>query len=276
MLISKQLNYGNHKNLINNNINIFCQFFVSNNLERQKEINYVLKKNVNNRFINNIYLLNEKIYTDSELDIKSNKIIQVNIKKRLEFKDVFLFIKNNNIKGYNILINSDIFFDNSIENLLYSDLHNSRKMCALLRYEYNIHNINDSKLCGAENNSQDTWILHSNNELSYEDINNFDFEFGKPYCDNAIVYIFNKLNFEVINDPSSIKTYHYHDTNLRSYDMEKDRVKKDIMYIKPFKNKNKEAFTNLDNSSYNLYICIFILVIIAILNYNKITKLFIQ
>jgi hypothetical protein len=98
------------KNLINNDINFIYQYYISNNIDRNNEIKFVLNRNVNNKFINRIYLLNERIYTNDELGIISKKIIQININSRLKFSDVFSFINFDNIKGYNIIANSDIFF----------------------------------------------------------------------------------------------------------------------------------------------------------------------
>ena len=118
------------------NINIFCQFFIHSNKERQNEILKCLKLNVENKYITNIYLLNERIYSEEELDVSSNKIVQVDIKNRLKFKDVFDYINDNNIQGYNVIINSDIFFDETIKGLFKSDIHLNKKMYALLRYEY--------------------------------------------------------------------------------------------------------------------------------------------
>jgi hypothetical protein len=271
-LISKKLTKYNEKNLIDNKINLFYQFFINNNLDRQKEIEYVLNKNVNNPYINNIYLLNEKIYTNQELGISSNKIIQINIGTRLKFSDVFIFINNNNIKGYNILLNSDIFFDDSINNLLYSDLHNTRKMCSLLRYEFNIQDINKSKLfTGCLSCSQDTWIIHSNNKLTEIEIANLDFEFGKPGCDNALIYLFNKFNFEIINDPLSIKTYHYHSTNYRTYTT-KDTVQKKFMNILPYYNESFNNTTNIvkndNNFSFNIILLLLLFLMVIFIKIN--------
>ena len=241
----------------NNNINLFCQFFINKTIERQNEIKYVLEKNVNNNFINNIYLLNEKIYTDEELGVKSDKIIQIDIGKRLEFKDVFNFIKNNNVKGYNIILNSDIFLDDSIEKLLYSDLHNTRKMCCLLRYELNIDDINKSKLFDLQSCSQDTWII---------EISKFNFEFGKPACDNVLVYLFYKeLKFEIINDPEIIKTYHYHHTNMRNYTESGRLVGLSYADITPA--SIIEGFTSIKKNINPLNILILIILIILII-YN--------
>lgn len=267
-LKSNKLYQSKNKNLIDNNINLFCQFFINKNIERQKEIEYVLQKNVDNKFVNNIYLLNEKIYTDKELGIKSDKIKQINIGKRLKYNDTFNFIKNNNIKGYNIIINSDIFFDNSIEKLLYSNLHDTKTMCCLLRYELNTNDINKSELHkGLYPSSQDTWIIHSNNQLTDKEINNFDFNFGVPGCDNAIVYIFHKLNFEVINDPFSIKSYHYHTSNDRTYDTSQRVVMSyaDIMPYYEIQDKKIEGFKSIENKKNYLNLIMLIILIIMVI-----------
>ena len=261
-LVSKKLHKNNNINMIDNKINLFLQFFINNNKERQLEIVYVLKKNIDNPYIDKIYLLNEKIYTNDELGLSSDKIVQININKRLKFSDVFIFINNNNIKGYNILLNSDIFLDNSINNLLYSDLHSSRKMCSLLRYDLNSEDINKSELCTHYLTfSQDTWIIHSNNKLTQSEINNLDFEFGKPGCDNALIYLFNQFNYEIINDPTSIKTYHYHSSNYRTYN-ETDRINKEYMYIIPY---YIELFNNNTVSNTNLNITLFLFLLLFLL-----------
>ena len=39
-------------------INLFYQFFIHSNIERHKEITYCLRKNIENKHITKIYLLN--------------------------------------------------------------------------------------------------------------------------------------------------------------------------------------------------------------------------
>ena len=261
-IISKQLTRNNTINLTDNKINLFLQFFINSNFERQHEIEYVLKQNVNNQYIDAIYLLNEKFYTDDELGVKSHKIIQINIGSRLKFSDVFLFINSHNIKGYNILLNSDIFFDDSIYNLLYSDLHYTKTICALLRYEFDTDNINKSKLYNDyPSRSQDTWIIHSNNTLTNDQINKLDFPLGRLGCDNALAYLFHSFNYELINDPLSIKTFHYHSSNHRTYTEGERITNKPYLHIFPF---NIELFGNT-NSNYFIVIVIVILIIIVLL-----------
>jgi hypothetical protein len=101
---------------INNNdkteVHIFSQFFVHNDKQRRDEIIFCLNNNNDNDNITKIHLLNERIYTDDEMGIKnSGKIIQTDIQHRIKFKDVFSYIRKNNIQGYLVFVNIDIFFD---------------------------------------------------------------------------------------------------------------------------------------------------------------------
>ena len=213
--ISEETNVQSNSN--NEAINIFCQYFIHPNKERQLEITRCLKNNVKNKYITKIYLLNERIYTDEELDISSNKIIQVDVKTRLKFKDVFEYIQTNDIKGYNVIVNSDIFFKKNIKNLFKSDIHINKKMYALLRYEYNVLDPEKTYLFGPRGDSQDTWIIHSNFSIGKKESKIFNFEFGKPGCDNKMTYLMTILGYEIINDPTFIRSYHIHETNIRNY-----------------------------------------------------------
>ena len=206
------------------NINIFCQYFIHSDKKRHAEIKKCLKYNIKNKYITKIYLLNEKIYSRDELGVTSDKIVQVNIGKRLKFQDVFDYISSNNVTGYNVIINSDIFFDETIKNLYKSDIHINKKMFALLRYEYDQNNYQESKIFGPRGDSQDTWIVHSNFNIPKSQSKIFNFEFGKPGCDNKLTYLMSVLGFEIINDPKFIKTIHVHNTNVRNYNSS-DKIK---------------------------------------------------
>ena len=213
---SKKLPITNSQN--NDPVFLFNQFFIPKTKQRYEEIKFCLKKNVENSNIDTIYLLGERIYTTDELGIKSDKIIQKNIKKRLTFKDVFSFVRRNNMKGYMIFVNSDIFFLNeTIKNIKKSTFHCEKLFGALLRYEYNNKDISKSKIFGPRFDSQDTWILHSNYLIPLFAENAFDFEFGKPGCDNKLIYLMNILGYEIVNDPKNIQTLHFHKEQGRSY-----------------------------------------------------------
>lgn len=245
--VSQETNVQNTSN--NEPINLFCQFFIHPNKERQLEITTCLKNNVKNKYIKKIYLLNERIYSDEELDVSSNKIIQADIKRRLQFKDVFEYIHSNDIKGYNIIINSDIFFKKNIKNLFKSDIHLNKKMYALLRYEYNVLDPEKTYLFGPRGDSQDTWIIHSNFNIGKKECKIFNFEFGKPGCDNKMTYLMTLLGYEIINDPTFIRSYHIHETNIRNY-TSNDRVLPPYEIVFP---KKQFEIMKIENNSLNLF-----------------------
>jgi hypothetical protein len=228
----------------NENLNLIYQFFIHKNIKRNEEIKKCLEFNVKNKFITKIYLLNERIYTNNELGIESDKIIQHDIKKRLRFHDVFKFINDNNIIGYNIIINADIFFDETINNLNYSNLNINKTFMALLRYEYDTQDITRSILSGPRFDSQDTWIIHSNFKIDKEKYKIFNFEFGKPGCDNKIVYLMNILGYEIMNDPYKIKTYHYHNVPIRDYNIN-DLIDKPWGIIVPCNTEIEKIYPSL-------------------------------
>ena len=222
----------------NKDIHLFCQFFIHRDKTRYNEIKECLRLNTINPHITHIHLLNERIYTIEELGLYSNKIIQTTIGVRLKYNHIFKYIRENTILGYYILANSDIFFDETISKLLVADIHCThdaltttttnmvinKKMFALLRYEYNGQNIQQSTLFGPRFDSQDTWIFHSSNSIQepYEKI--FNFQFGQPGCDNKMLYLMKILGYEIYNDPQFIKTYHYHSNPTREYSG-KDAIK---------------------------------------------------
>jgi len=199
-------------------INLIYQYFIPTKSDRFNEIKNTLYRNVMNKYITKIYLLNERIYTTEELGIKSDKIIQIVIGKWLKFKDVFSFVDEFNINGYIIMTNSDIFLDDTISKLHYTDLDKSEKMICLLRWEYRGEdNLNKCKIFGPRWDSQDTWIFHSNYKVEKKYHEWFDFSFGQPGCDNKIIYLLLMLGIELNNDPVMFKTYHYHMEINRNY-----------------------------------------------------------
>ena len=200
-------------------IHLFTQFFIHKKHQRNKEINVCLNNNANNPHINKIHLLNERMYTHQELNVANNhqKIKQENIGQRITFKHIIQYIRTQNIKGYFIFSNMDIFFDDTLKNVKKSTIHEQKKMFALLRYEYNDTNPTQSNIFGPRFDSQDTWIFHSNHFIQSHQEKIMNIPFGQPGCDNKIVYLMNVLGFEVINDPHFIKTYHYHKETTRNY-----------------------------------------------------------
>ena len=116
---------------VNDEIILIQQFFIHSNSERYKEIKETLSYNTYNKYIDKIILLNERIYSSEELGVSSDKIKQVNIKKRLTYKDAFDYAETLGDNKYIILSNSDIFFDATIKRIKISGLTTNKKLFSL-------------------------------------------------------------------------------------------------------------------------------------------------
>jgi len=197
-------------------IYLIYQFFVHKDTDRNKELRECLRFNVENPNVDKIYLLNEKIYNKEELGVESGKIEQRNIVNRIKFKDIFSFVEQEQLKGYIITCNADIFFDKTVNNLRTSEMSKKKQILTQLRFDYTDKQLGKCKLFGPRADSQDTWIWHSNFN-PYKEAKIFNFMFGKPGCDNKLTYLFNLIGFEVFNQPFFVKTYHIQKSQERDY-----------------------------------------------------------
>lgn len=231
-------------------VHVITQFFLpkerdtnlsEQDLTRRSELRETLSINLQNLAISRIHLLNERVYTPTELGLEefqnkyptldlAKRLVQVVIGKRLTYKDALEYVqRKGELKGYIVITNSDIFFDKTVSNLHLSTLDEERAVITQLRYEYRkrpadtfmMRQPDQSrytvKIHGPNMYSQDTWILHTNQMISPDMNEVFDVPFGKPGCDNKVAYLFQILNYALYNDPSFVKTYHHHSSVSRDY-----------------------------------------------------------
>jgi hypothetical protein len=206
-------------------IYLFTQFYISPNEKRYHEIKTCLKKNIKLGIFSKIYLINERTYTQEELDLNDEEIKniqQIVFDKglRMKYMHPLGLIKAKQINGYIVIANSDIFFDKSILCIRKSSISQIKSLYALLRFEYEPENENkleDCKLFGPRKDSQDTWIFHSKYLPDDNQIIRCNIILGKAGCDNAISYLFNQFGFKIFNEPYLVKTYHYHLSAIRTY-----------------------------------------------------------
>jgi hypothetical protein len=191
-------------------IHLLTQFYLPKNPSRLSEVREALRRNVANPFLEDVTLLNERLYTEEELGVRSAKIKQVVVPGRVKFNELFA----PRFLGYTVVANADIFVDETIARLRASDLHCARKVYSLLRYEFTAEDLAACPLFGPRADSADTWIFHSNHTFP---LPLFNFELGRPGCDNKLNYLFRLLNYEVYNDPAFIRTYHCHKDAERAY-----------------------------------------------------------
>ena len=221
------------ESIVPGDIVLIQQYYIDKNAQRHAENKKCLFYNSHNDAITKIVLLNERMYSDEELGIKSSKIVQVVTGKRLSYKDAMDHVSHNEINGYIILSNTDIFFDRSVTNVMRSGLATTRKMFCQLRFEYDGDtDLRKCRIFGPRPDSQDTWIWHSNMKTTKAQRKILDIPLGTRGCDNKLAYLFNLLGFICHNEPHLIKTYHYHKSQIRNYSA--DSKKAELPYYAIF------------------------------------------
>lgn len=224
------------------------QFFIHKNDKRLEEIKFCLKKNIQLDLFEKIILLNEQVYSKEELGLNANemsKVLQININRRMKYSDALDEIQKQNIQGYIVIANSDIFFDKTIQNVRRSCLSITKSIYSLLRFEYKgekklgycklfTFGENQSHLTNKPRyDSQDTWIYHTSQMNVNKQILELTSIFlGMPGCDNKITFNFHSLGFKCFNTPWNVKTYHNHQTQIRNY-TSNDVIQKPYLFLLP-------------------------------------------
>lgn len=171
-------------------INLFYNYYKDKNPLRQIEIDYCFFTNLNNSKLN---------------------VIILNIESKLTYDYYFNQINKISMDDdINIICNSDIYFDESIENI--SKIKHD-ECYALLRYEdQGSGNIKFKE----RPDSQDSWIFRGK-------IKNVigNFELGVAGCDNKIAYNVQAAGYKVLNPARDVKSFHLHNSNVRNYNPRK-------------------------------------------------------
>ena len=205
------------------------QLYKSSNKARDKELQKCLKKNLENEFVDEILLFTES----NQVQIPSDKKIkQVPMKTRLSYANCIDAIQN--VVGAGKLVvfaNADIYLDDSWKSIWSVNLKDT--LLALLRWEEGVDG-KEPVLFGPRNDSQDTWLIHSDSVLSKTwNLDNFNIPFGKAGCDNAILVEFLRNKFKIVNPALSLKTIHVHASEVRTYE-KTDIVDRPIyMFVEP-------------------------------------------
>ncbi len=211
-------------------MNLLIEYFTSSNPNRDAEYKFCISQNLNNSLIHKIFVF---ISDNSTLGFESDKIEIVKREDRPTFLDLFKFCNDNLSNQICIIANTDIFFDNSLSELNEFNLDNI--LLSLTRWDVNFDGknwfkkfydnpwwecyqsdgtINEEESITTSQFSQDSWIFRS--PIKIDERSNF--LMGKPGCDNRIAQIVHETGLDVRNPSKKIITYHYHQTNYRTYD----------------------------------------------------------
>jgi len=208
-------------------INLFFPYYQCGDDERQAEIDLCLKHNIENKLIDRLI-----VYIDdhSILPFESDKVTVIDAVERLTYKKWIELSSSLDLIGYSLLCNSDIYFDNSLEDI-YRIFSEDQVFLALSRWD----------LCGQDAQvhpnphwSQDVWGFECGQTFSEPMLKSLDFSLGVPRCDNKVSYCFFVQGWHLSNPCHLVKSIHVHEQEFRSYDKKlDDSILGGVAYVYP-------------------------------------------
>ena len=198
---------------------------------REKELKKCLEMNLACDFVDQIILFVESTNLTIPAD-PQKKIKQIPLKSRLTYAHCIDTIQN--LVGPNSLValaNADIYLNETWRSIWSVNLADT--FVALLRWEEG-KDANGPTIFGPRNDSQDTWLIHSNSVLARTwNLSAFNIPFGKAGCDNAILVEFLRNKFKIVNPAMNIQTIHVHQSEVRTYE-KTDIVDRPVyMFVEP-------------------------------------------
>lgn len=190
-------------------MNLFINYYIDKDVNRQKELDFAVEKNIANEFIKNIIVFCDREAVWKLLDFSySTKLCFIVSAGRPSFNN--FFAKTQDFRNdINIIANTDIYFDETAQLIKDYDWKDNSCM-ALARWDLqpdgNLEHFN-------RQDSNDVWIFKG----GVPEIAGADFTLGKPGCDNKILYLLNMKNYNIINPSLTIKTIHVHQSGIRNY-----------------------------------------------------------
>lgn len=211
-------------------IRLLLDYFVSANKERQKDLDFCLQKNLEVKAIDEVVLIGNK-----ELCAPVHpKIKRVHSEiSRPTFGQIFQAInrylrESGNPDSVIIFANLDIFFDETLELV-----RNLKKDVAIALRRYELETPDDLTKTQFVMRpwSQDTWIFRGS-QIRGALLLETPFTPGVLGCDELLAWRMVHSGYKVINPSLSLRSYHYHFSNYRTY-VESDRIRGPSVYPPP-------------------------------------------
>jgi hypothetical protein len=204
---------------------------------REKELRQCLERNLASNLIDRVVLLNEKKENLPSLPSpQPNRLEERIIGKRLSYADVIEAASTFPLDVVVAFANADICIDDPSWRSLWS-VNLENKFLALLRYDVpESGDTTKATIFGPRADSQDTWVIRVadiRDRSAATIAKTLHFNFGRMGCDNAIALEMLKHRFTVINPCLSMKTWHFHASDVRTYNKQ-DIVDRPILhYVHP-------------------------------------------
>jgi hypothetical protein len=194
---------------------IYTTFYQDQNYNRALELKLATSLNLQLPFTSFTIFIDKFDLTNIDLGFfeyyKKTKNLNIIIKEvRPTFNDIFDKIALDSKEAKNddvfIFMNTDIFLYDLSQ---FIQVGGENVAYALSRYD----KINGQTILFDRSDSQDTWVFFGKTNINLS----IPINFGIAGCDNRLAHEIEKSGYVVKNPSKSIKTIHYHESNIRNY-----------------------------------------------------------
>lgn len=199
---------------------LIINYFVSDNTQRQEEIDFCVNKN------SEFYYFAQVVSIGKTKPVKHPGVHHVHHYKRPNYRQLINYCNRFHRGDICVIANIDITFDATLLLVYEIDLNNTMLALTRWRHEFvscDIHKVWDRNVAWGYSRdgfpkgsyTQDAWIFQAPLKI---DTDLADFTMGYMGCDNKISQIATDAGYRVINPSKSIKAVHWHDSEHRTYD----------------------------------------------------------
>jgi hypothetical protein len=198
-------------------LHLHAQYYVPKEHDRRREIDECFKRNVNNPLVKRFTIFFEKS-DDLNLIESHSKVRKIVIPRRLTYRDWLEATADVPLGELSILINSDIYLNESVSHLLENieEIKSRRLFIALSRYnpfEFGLELNKNSHW------TQDLWgLVQDGTPFPKQLLQEVAFELGQPGCDNKIAYVMHSYGYTLTNPCLKVETVHLQSSVERAYD----------------------------------------------------------
>lgn len=195
--------------------NLFVPYYNDSAVFRQNELDWCVLNNCENPLIENFYIFPES--KRNKIPKLSSKAHIIHFDRRVTYQDIIQFVNSmiDSYRYYNIIANTDIYFDNTLDLVKSIDME---KVClTLTRWESSPDNNNPYMFMNFQ--SSDVWIFKSYISMHID----CEFYLGVPGCEGRFNFEVAKAGYKLYNPSKTIRSLHYHNSGKRNW-TEDDRL----------------------------------------------------
>ena len=203
---------------------VYQNFYIDKAPERQVELEACLKENISCSLVDEIVILADSATIEAAaLRFPSEKVKWVVWNKRPTYNDFLMLLKPE--KAFHVIANTDVYFNETL-NLVKRRGVAEGTCFALSRYDRMLDGRLSPHLCRG---SQDVWIFSNPPKV----VPGADFTLGIPGCDNKFAHLLLRCGYKVVNPSKDIKIIHVHNTGIRNYVKDTDRLPPPYFLVYP-------------------------------------------